>query len=124
MLNINNKSKIINIIYIYNFASNSENNKFQIYPNPTKNIIQIKNNSVIEKLTIFDYLGKAILTRTQNNNEINVENLSKGIYIIEIQLENEKVYKMNFTLSNKFLFTVSLFYSNLSNSVKISAMVC
>lgn len=76
-----------------NFVYNSENNKFQIYPNPTKNIFQIKNNSEIEKLTIFDYLGKVILTQTQNNNEINVENLSKGIYIIEIQLENEKVYK-------------------------------
>ena len=75
------------------FIPNSENNKIQIYPNPTKNIIQIKNNSEIEKITIFDYLGKVILTQTQNNNEINVESLSKGIYLIEIQLENEKVYK-------------------------------
>ena len=76
-----------------NFVTNSENNKLQIYPNPAKNIINIKYNSEIEKISIFDYLGKEILTQIQNNNEINVENLSKGIYIIEIQLENEKVYK-------------------------------
>lgn len=76
-----------------NFVTNSENNKLQIYPNPAKNIINIKYNSEIEKISIFDYLGKEILTQIQNNNEINVENLSKGIYTIEIQLENEKVSK-------------------------------
>ena len=76
-----------------NFVTNSENNELQIYPNPAKNIIHIKNNSEIEKITIFDYLGKEILIKTQNNNEINVENLSKGIYLIEIHSENEKVYK-------------------------------
>ena len=75
------------------FVSTSENNKLQIYPNPTKNILHIMNTSEIEKLKIFDYLGKEVLTQTQNNNEINVENLSKGIYLIEINSENEKVYK-------------------------------
>ena len=75
------------------FVTNSENEKLQIYPNPTKNIIHIKNNFEIEKITIFDYLGKEILTQTKNNNDVNVENLSKGIYLIEIQSENEKVYK-------------------------------
>ena len=76
-----------------NFVSGSENNKLEIYPNPTKNIIHIKNNTEIEKIKIFDYLGKEVLTQTQNNNEINVENLSKGIYLIEIHSENEKVYR-------------------------------
>ena len=76
-----------------NFTSISENNKLQIFPNPTKNIIQIKNNTEIEKIKIFDYLGKEVLTQTQNNNEINVENLSKGIYLLEIHSEKEKVYR-------------------------------
>lgn len=75
------------------FITNSDNNRLQIFPNPTKNVIQIKNNSEIEKITIFDYLGKEIFTQTQNNNEINVENLSKGNYLIEILSENEKIYK-------------------------------
>ena len=75
------------------FETNSEKNKLQIYPNPTKNIIHIINNSELEKIKIFDYLGKEVLTQTLNNTEINVENLSNGIYLIEIQTENEKVYK-------------------------------
>ena len=65
----------------------------QIFPNPTKNIINIKNITEIKKIKIFDYLGKEVLTQTENNNEINVENLSKGIYLIEINSENQKVYK-------------------------------
>ena len=76
-----------------NFVTNSEINKFQIYPNPTKNIINIKNNSEIEKIKIFDYLGKEVLSQTQNNSEINVESLSKGIYLLEIYSEKEKVYR-------------------------------
>ena len=76
-----------------NFVSNLENNKLQIYPNPTKNIIHIKNNTEIEKIKIFDCVGKEVLTQTQNKNEINVESLSKGIYLIEIHSENDKVYR-------------------------------
>jgi len=75
------------------FITNSEIEKLQIYPNPTKNIIHIKSNFEFEKITIFDYLGKEILTQTKNNDDLNVENLSKGIYLIEFQSENEKVYK-------------------------------
>ena len=76
-----------------NFIPNSDTDNLQIFPNPTKNIINIKNITEIKKIKIFDYLGKEVLTQTENNNEINVENLSKGIYLIEINSENQKVYK-------------------------------
>ncbi|MEI7509268.1 MAG: T9SS type A sorting domain-containing protein [Flavobacterium sp.] len=85
---------------VYNYLAtlsndtfNSENHGLQLFPNPSKNVIQIKINSKIDKITIFDYLGKEILTQTQHNNEINVENLSKGIYLIEVLTENEKNYR-------------------------------
>ena len=47
----------------------------------------------IEEIKIFDYLGKEVLKQTIINNEINVENLSKGIYIVEIHSGNGTVYK-------------------------------
>ena len=75
------------------FEPNSDKNEFYIYPNPTKNIVHFKNISEIEEIKIFDYLGKEVLKQTIINNEINVENLSKGIYLIEIHSENEKIYK-------------------------------
>jgi hypothetical protein len=74
-----------------NFLPNS--NGFEIFPNPSKNIVQIKCISTIDKITVFDSLGKAILIQTQGNDKINVENISKGIYVIEIFTQNKKIYR-------------------------------
>lgn len=74
------------------FSINSDNN-IKVFPNPSSSIFKIVSDTNIDKITIFDTLGKEILTQTQNNNEINIEKLSKGIYLIEITSENEKIYK-------------------------------
>lgn len=58
-----------------------DNSGLQLFPNPSKNSIQLKSNTKIDKITIFDSLGKVILIQTQNNTEVNIEKLSKGIYI-------------------------------------------
>lgn len=75
-----------------NFLINNDNN-IKVFPNPSSTIFKIVSDTNIDKITIFDTLGKEILTQTQNNNEVNIENLSKGIYLIEITSENEKIYK-------------------------------
>lgn len=75
------------------FSLNTDNSDVQIFPNPSKNVVRIKSNSKIEKIAIFDSLGKVILIQTQNNNEIDVETLSKGIYLIEVITENEKIHR-------------------------------
>lgn len=71
----------------------NENSGLQLFPNPSKNVIQLKINSKIDKITILDSLSKVVLIQTQNNNEINIENLLKGVYIIEIITENKKIYR-------------------------------
>ena len=85
---------------VFNYIATLSNNNFsiddnniKISPNPSKNVVQVKSNSIIDKITIFDSLGKIILIQTQNNNEINIEKLLKGIYLIEIISENEKNYR-------------------------------
>lgn len=74
------------------FSINSDNN-IKVFPNPSSTIFKIVSDTNIDKTTIFDTLGKEILTQTQNNSEVNIEKLSKGMYIIEITSENEKIYK-------------------------------
>lgn len=74
------------------FSINNDNN-IKVFPNPSSTIFKIVSDTNIDKITIFDTLGKEILTQTQNNNEVNIEKLSKGIYLIEITSENEKIYK-------------------------------
>mgnify|MGYP001484286893 CR=1 FL=1 len=85
---------------VFNYLATLSNNSFsmdneniKIFPNPSSNLIQITTNSKIDKITLFDTLGKEILTQTQNTTEVNIEKLSKGLYIVEIFSKNEKVYK-------------------------------
>jgi len=66
--------------------------KLKIYPNPVKTVLNIQTpkNSSIDKISVVDLLGKKVLEQTQNTNQINVEHLAKGIYIIEIFSGEEK----------------------------------
>lgn len=86
---------------VYSYLATLSNNSFsinndsniKIFPNPSSNFFKIVSDTKIDKITLFDTLGKEILIQTQNNNEINIEKLSKGLYLIEIISENEKIYR-------------------------------
>ena len=72
------------------------NEKFMIFPNPANNKIKISNsvslnNSSIE---IYSITGTLISKPCLNNkNEIDISNLSKGIYIIKINSEKYNIVK-------------------------------
>ena len=72
---------------------------FNLYPNPFQDLIQFKFRNDFENLqvTIFDTLGKRLLVTqvTQNNPVMNVNNLSRGIYILRVvQNEKSRSFKM------------------------------
>jgi hypothetical protein len=73
-------------------------NKLQVFPNPSNSFInfKIKDNLMIQRLTIYDKLGKIILTDITSNFGYNIENLKSGVYIIEVTTEVGKLY-------NKFI---------------------
>uniref|UniRef100_UPI00404AB95C T9SS type A sorting domain-containing protein n=1 Tax=Flavobacterium sp. TaxID=239 RepID=UPI00404AB95C len=58
-----------------------------IYPNPvsTGKIYISSKSSLDKKIEIFDVLGKKVLETTITTKEVNVANLSPGIYIIKIK---------------------------------------
>lgn len=69
-----------------------------IFPNPFQNEVNIKlkstSNNIILKL--YDITGKEILYRTFNNTDfinIPVNNLSEGIYIIKLKVDNSQLIK-------------------------------
>jgi hypothetical protein len=68
-----------------------ENSPFLVYPNPVKSVLNIHNTkqNLPEQTTIVDLNGKIIQT-VLNSDKINVENLSKGAYIIEVLSEGKK----------------------------------
>ena len=70
-------------------------NTFKIYPNPTNgNKIYFNLNQDV-KVTIYNVLGKLIQTENMNanTNSINISTLSKGMYILKINSENQFITK-------------------------------
>jgi len=70
-----------------------ETNLFTIYPNPSNNIINLKNNTnaIIENIKINDLTGKIVFSSKNNLSEISIQNFETGIYILSIKSEN-KIY--------------------------------
>ena len=71
----------------------------RIYPNPTKNnlTIQLKEDKKIIKIEFVDFSGRIVhpskISRKKNQIKVNVSNLYKGIYILNLAYDKE-VYKV------------------------------
>jgi hypothetical protein len=71
-------------------------NKIKIYPNPVNQVLNITSeNSNIKAVRIFNIYGQeVIILEHEFDNKINVETLSNGIYIIEVEALNKRnLYK-------------------------------
>lgn len=66
-----------------------------IYPIPASNYIFIESNEnrPIESIKIIDLNGKLVLDYYSNSKEIDISNISKGIYILRIKIEDEIYFK-------------------------------
>lgn len=60
---------------------------FSVFPNPVKDKLNINTNEVLQKISIVDLLGRTVLTPTLTK-EINLYNLTKGVYILVLESEN------------------------------------
>ena len=71
----------------------------RVYPNPTKNnlTIQLKEDKEISKIEFVDFSGKIVqpnkISRKKNQIKVNVSNLDKGIYVLNLSSDKE-VYKV------------------------------
>ena len=68
----------------------SKNILFDLYPNPASDLVNfdIDNpNNADLTLTVYDVTGKIVKSETlqKNQTQINIKNLSKGIYLVEIK---------------------------------------
>lgn len=57
-----------------------------LYPNPVSNgkVFITSKNDLDKEIIIFDVLGKKVLQTTMSSKELNISNLSPGVYIIKI----------------------------------------
>ncbi|MDO5970143.1 T9SS type A sorting domain-containing protein [Flavivirga aquimarina] len=70
------------------------NSSFNTYPNPVKDKIYIENNTgvIINNITLYDANGRVLKIYKSSNPEINVEFLSKGIYILKVKSEEGNTF--------------------------------
>lgn len=64
------------------------------FQNPTNNgIIDINSNKIIDKVELYSLIGNKILQTTINTKQIDVSNISKGIYLLTVYSGSEKSTK-------------------------------
>tara|TARA_Y100000766_G_scaffold276895_1_gene281578 strand:+ start:60 stop:1580 length:1521 start_codon:yes stop_codon:yes gene_type:complete len=66
--------------------------KFNLYPNPSSDIINVESNYNIKLIEVIDKLGKVILKKVDSNKLI-ISSLNKGIYSVNIYFEGKKITK-------------------------------
>lgn len=72
--------------------------KITIYPNPTTNFLNISNLNLlhVKNIKIYNHLGQRLLESTTTQNQIDVSNLSEGLYILTIETTDNKKYSESF----------------------------
>lgn len=80
----------------------SSNTALKVYPNPTKDFINIQLDESINRITLYNSNGSVITEQNNINNHlssINMENFDSGIYILVIETKNQvftkKVTRLN-----------------------------
>jgi hypothetical protein len=59
-------------------------NSVKIYPNPVEDVLHIQSSATIEQATIYDLSGR-LLRQVQMTNDIPIQDLARGVYMIKIQ---------------------------------------
>ena len=64
-------------------------NEIQVFPNPVKTVLNIKNKSVkkINKIMLHDIQGKVILEVNNNDDKIDLSELKMGNYILNLTID-------------------------------------
>lgn len=62
-----------------------------VYPNPTNGILNIKADSAIDTVAVKNIVGQKINVLFSGN-QINMQGLSNGVYIIELKLKNGQMF--------------------------------
>lgn len=72
-----------------------ESNKITLYPNPVQSTLNINNisNSDITSISIYDVLGRLVLTQTEAFNQVDVSLLSNGLLFVKLGTEKGMLTK-------------------------------
>lgn len=67
-----------------------KNQNIALFPNPTKDFLNINSETKIDSIKIYDSAGKLVFTSSDNNRKIDVSKLKNGVYYLEILSDKKK----------------------------------
>lgn len=65
----------------------------KVYPNPTTGLVNISTNENINSIAVHDLLGRKVLASQTNLETVDVSSLTKGIYLLQLNLEKGQLTK-------------------------------
>lgn len=90
-------SNTININTLDSVTIVNSNNEFIVFPNPVDSILNLRfpNDTIIDKLTVTDSYGKAVLIQNGTYDYIDILNLADGLYILKAY-SSEQIFESKF----------------------------
>lgn len=86
--NFTQSPMVIDYVRVYqntaSIAEDSFENSIKVYPNPTNDSINIKTQTTIDKVEVYNILGARILTLTKNTDAVDVSSFESGIYVLKL----------------------------------------
>ncbi len=79
----------VDLSYI-NSLDDPNANVVSVYPNPAQNYIRIQTNAQNGRVVVRDVQGRVVLESENMQSELNIAFLPKGMYIVEVVIENER----------------------------------
>lgn len=64
-------------------------NDVRVYPNPTQGIVNVTSSEKMESVNIYDLNGKLKLECNKNCESLNISQLERGVYLIEVKTNNQ-----------------------------------
>lgn len=66
--------------------------KFSIYPNPVKDVVQIKSTDIFKKVELWDSMGRLVLSQEILKNSFDMSGMASGIYIVYASDGNKVIH--------------------------------
>lgn len=90
--NANTEAPEFSVVYDSTLSiENYELEKITLYPNPVQEILYLRSDVQFKSISIYNILGKKVLE--SRNNQLNVNELPNGVYLVKIQFDNQRIIR-------------------------------
>ncbi len=90
-------SMVIDYVKVYQNTGLSTDDvfasRFSVYPNPSSDVLNIRTNENVDKVELYNTLGQSIINKNTATNQININEVKAGIYLLRIYSGNKTVTK-------------------------------